>query len=73
VSGGDDRGVRVWDLEAQAALHTFSEARGSVHVVRFHPDGAAPLALLDAPTLRKPGIPSLHLVPTGLPLSRACF
>lgn len=39
VSGGDDHSVRVWDLETQAALHTFNEMEGSVQVVRFHPNG----------------------------------
>lgn len=42
VSAGDDRTVRVWDLETRAVVHTFEEldSCASVNVAKFHPDGA---------------------------------
>ena len=43
VSAGDDRCVRVWDLEARAPLHAFDELEGAPTAARFHPDGARPL------------------------------
>ena len=39
MSGGDDRAVRVWDLETRAAVQTFEELDGSVNVAKFHTDG----------------------------------
>jgi len=40
VSGGDDRTVRVWDVETRGAVSVFEEQDGgSVNVARFHPEG----------------------------------
>jgi centriolar protein POC1 len=39
VSGGDDKTVRIWDLNQRQCVHTFYDHTGPVNDVTFHPDG----------------------------------
>ncbi|CAN0245865.1 unnamed protein product, partial [Ectocarpus fasciculatus] len=39
TSCGDDKAVRLWDVQTQDCLRTFFDHDGSVRQARFHPDG----------------------------------
>jgi len=40
ASGGEDRVIRVWDVDKKATLMTFPDFEVPVAKVRFHPDGS---------------------------------
>jgi len=39
ASGGDDKTVKIWDVENKSELHTFYDHSDTVNSVKFHPDG----------------------------------
>jgi centriolar protein POC1 len=39
ASGSDDKTVRLWDVNANSLIHSFTDHTGMVSDVKFHPDG----------------------------------
>lgn len=52
ASCGDDKTVRLWDVQTQDCLRAFFDHDGSVGQVRFHPDGTCLAACSEDRTIK---------------------
>lgn len=52
TSCGDDKTVRLWDVQTQDCLRVFFDHDGSVGQARFHPDGTCLAACSEDRTIK---------------------
>lgn len=39
-SGGDDRDLKIWDIESKKEIQSYQDHSGVIYNTRFHPDGS---------------------------------